>query len=113
MAGQTGMAASTLYDYEAVARRWPKELREQYPKLDFTVYRVCDPIMDKEILDRAIDEHLSATKVKELVYPGLVEPTKLIKSALYSLNKLDLYDEPRLQQIKSLLEALLIDLVVC
>jgi len=56
---------------------------------------------------------LSATKVKELVYPGLVEPTKLIKSALYSLNKLDLYDEPRLQQIKSLLEALLIDLVVC
>lgn len=110
LAGKTGMAASTLYDYEAVARRWTPEYRLQYPKLDFTVYRVCDPITDKEILERAVDENLSATKVKELVYPGLIEPTKLIRNALYSLNKVNLNGDARLIEVLKLLEALLTDL---
>lgn len=111
LAGKTNRAASTLYDYEAVARRWGKEYRDKYAGLDYTIYRNSDPIIDEKLLDRAVDENMNPTTFKEIKYPNLYEPTNVLRTALIRLNKIDLNGDVRLSQILRLLEDLLSDML--
>jgi len=112
MAGKTGISASTLYDYEAVSRRWSPTMRLVYPHLDWSIYRNSDPIRDKELLDRALDENMNASRFKELMFPALLEPSKILQSALRQFEKIDLSYNQReqLNVIMSLLQALLSEL---
>ena len=111
LAGKTNRAASTLYDYEAVARRWPKEYRDKYAGLDYTIYRNSDPILDEDLLNKAADENMNPTKFKEMKYPNMLEPTNVLRTALIRLNKIDLNGDIRLSQILKLLEELLSDMM--
>lgn len=111
LAGKTNRAASTLYDYEAVSRRWSKEYRDKYAGLDYTIYRNSDPIIDEKLLDKAADENMNPTKFKEMKYPNMLEPTSVIRNALFKLNKIDLNGDNRLLQILKLLEELLYDML--
>lgn len=111
LAGKTNRAASTLYDYEAVSRRWSKEYRDKYAGLDYTIYRNSDPIIDEALLNRAVDENMNPTTFKEIKYPNLYEPTNVLRTALIRLNKIDLNGDERLLQILRLLEELLSDML--
>jgi hypothetical protein len=112
MAGKTGISASTLYDYEAVSRRWSPTMRLVYPHLDWSIYRNSDPIRDKELLDRALEENMNATKFKELMYPAILEPSKILQSTIRQLGKVNLTSNQKeqLNYIMSLLQALLSEL---
>lgn len=109
MAGKTNRAPTTLYDYEAVARRWPREYRERYPNLDYTIFRNADPVLDEELLNSAADEDMSPTKFKELKYPALLEPSNVLRNALYALGRITFNDE-RIDKIRKLIEDILKDL---
>lgn len=111
IAGKTNRAASTLYDYEAVSRRWPKEYRDKYVGLDYTIYRNSDPILDEQLLNKAADENWNPTRFKEVKYPNMFEPTNVLRTALIRLNKIDLNGDARLSQILRLLEELLSELM--
>jgi len=110
LAGKTNRAASTLYDYEAVSRRWTKEYRDIYPGFDYTIYRNSDPIIDEKLLNQAADESMNPTRFKEIKYPNMFEPTNVLRTALIRLNKIDLNGDARLLQIIRLLEELLSDM---
>lgn len=110
LAGKTNRAASTLYDYEAVARRWTKEYRELYPNLDYTIYRNSDPILDADLLNRAADENMNPTAFKEVKYPELYTPEKLLRTMLYNIGKVQLNGDERLEKIRQLLVDLIADL---
>jgi hypothetical protein len=111
LAGKTNRAASTLYDYEAVSRRWTKEYRDKYAGLDYTIYRNSDPVLDEALLNKAADENMNPTAFKELKYPNLLEPTNVLRTALIRLNKIDLNGDIRLSQILKLLEEILGDML--
>jgi len=88
LAGRLNISASVLYDYYRVAERWSPEHRVTYQSLDWTIYRNSDPIEDKELLDRCIDEGWNATRFKEEKYPEIVSPSNLIGRIETYLGKL-------------------------
>jgi len=88
IAGRLAISPTTLYDYENTARRWTVDKRLEYPLLDWTVYRNADPVEDKELLDRCVDEGWNATKFKENKYPELVSPPSLIMRMVRSAEKI-------------------------
>jgi hypothetical protein len=88
VAGKLAVSPSTLYDYENTARRWTPDKRQEYAALDYTIYRNSDPVKDKELLDKAIDEGWNATTFKEAMYPALVEPSNQIMRVMRILQKI-------------------------
>ena len=87
VAGKLAVSPSTLYDYENTARRWTLDKRQEYATLDYSIYRNSDPVLDKALLDQAIDESWNATTFKEKMYPALVEPTYQIRGVMRKLEK--------------------------
>lgn len=94
VAGKLAMSAGTLYDYENTSRRWTPQYRAQYPALDYTIYRNSDPVANKDMLDRCLDEGWNATTFKEKMYPDLVSPATMIKRALNLFDKIIKSDIP-------------------
>lgn len=78
LAGELGVSPSVLYDYHRVAEKWTPELRLEYRSLDWTIYRNSDPVDDRELLDRAIDEQWTATRFKEEKFTGMKEPGYIV-----------------------------------
>ena len=112
LAGELGVSPSVLYDYHRVAERWTPELRQEYQSLDWTIYRNSDPVDDKELLDRAIDEQWTATKFKEEKFSGMKEPSYIVGKIEAIITRSRQYFDARgqreldeiLQRLKNLIE---------
>jgi len=94
VAGKLAMSSSTLYDYENTSRRWTPQYREMYPALDYTIYRNSDPVTNKDLLDRCLDEGWNATTFKEKMYPDLTSPATITKRVINLLDKIIKSDIP-------------------
>jgi hypothetical protein len=94
VAGKLAMSSATLYDYENTARRWTREYREMYPALDWTIYRNSDPVTNKDMLDKCMDEGWNATTFKERMYPDMVSPASITKRVIGLLDKIIKSDVP-------------------
>ena len=94
VAGKLAMASSTLYDYENTSRRWSPEKRLEYAALDYTIYRNSDPIENKDLLDKCVEEGWNATTFKEKMYPELVSPANMVRRVLNLLDKMLKCDMP-------------------
>ena len=86
--GVLSVKKKQLYDYVNTSRRWSPEQRATYPKFEWTVFRNSDPVRDKELLDQAHDEGVSASEVKRRLFPNLESPVKLLRDATSALFKL-------------------------
>lgn len=112
LAGHLNVSASTLYDYSRTSERWTPYYRELYQSLDFTIYRNADPVEDKELLDKAIDNGWNATRFKRERYPAIVHPFNMLKRLMSWVSELiekeDVFDEDKkeLEKIKVTLEDL-------
>ena len=78
LSGQLGISPSSLYDYCRISEKWPPALREEYQSLDWTIYRNADPVADRDLLDRAVDEAWTATRFREEKYAGMQEPARIL-----------------------------------
>lgn len=96
--GTTALEWKTLSDYETTARRWPPDLRQQYASMPFSVFRNLDPANkeDMELIDKAVDNQLTANKVLDLKYDR-GSPGYVIRNCIRMLSKLDL--DPELEEI--------------
>lgn len=88
LSGVLSVKKKQLYDYVNTSRRWSPEQRATYPKFEWTVFRNSDPVRDKELLDQAHDEGVSASEVKRRLFPNLESPVKLLRDATSALFKL-------------------------
>ena len=78
IASQLNISGSLLHEYYRVSERWTREYRQMYQALDWTIYRNSDPLIDAELLNRAIDESWNSTRFKEEKYPALLEPSTMV-----------------------------------
>lgn len=88
LSGVLSVKKKQLYDYVNTSRRWAPEQRAAYPKFDWTVFRNSDPVRDKELLDQAHDEGVSASEIKRRLFPNLESPVKLMRDAMSAMFKL-------------------------
>jgi hypothetical protein len=79
LAGVLNVSASKLHEYYRVASKWSYEDREIYKSLDWTIYRNADPIEDRELLNRAIDEGWNTTTFREEKYPAIKDPKHIVE----------------------------------
>lgn len=88
LAGTLNVTAGVLYEYYRISERWTQEDRDRWQFLDWTVYRNADPVADRELLDKAVDEGWSASRFKEEKYPALKEPSRVLRTIMSMLQKM-------------------------
>lgn len=88
--GATSLDWKTLADYETVARKWPEDKRLQFPQLAFSVFRATDPNDpdDMALLNRAVDEQLTASKVLDEKYKRK-GPAYHLRAAIRNLTNIE------------------------
>lgn len=88
IAGALRINASTLYDYARVSKKWTEKNRIEYEALDWTIIRNADPIADKKILDKAVDEGWNASRFKNEKYPEVDNAGVVLRSIIGKIDRI-------------------------